>query len=202
MFGRETTDYFLKLQDDYHLEGYNSSQEVIDKSRQRLAILNSVKPDNLNIQGQKEYRYQLGIEKFIISFFTNHHNGHKAFQLLPDDNNKEEALKIIRQLNPLETIGHYAGTISKYGATRGEEGILISLNLRWLPDYIDLQQRAGLEPIRINFQPTSHDPLAQDPGHNTFFIDDKKNFWLSSGEKELVITTGTNGKLRLEKGTD
>lgn len=201
MFGRETTDYFLRLQEDYKLEGYGSSLEAVEKAEQRLAVLNAVDTGALNRQGKKEYDYQKGMEYFIISFFTNHHDAHEAFKLLKDGK-REEALPWVQKLNPLETIGLYAETISAYGATRGEEGVLVSLNLRWLPDYIDLKQRAGLEPVRTNFQPTSHDPLAQGAGHHTFFVDPEKNFWLSLGEKELGIPTGTTGKKPLEKITD
>jgi hypothetical protein len=163
--------------------------------------LGKVDTTSLNVQGGKEYHHQLGMEQFIISFFTNHHLGHQAFQLLKDGK-REEALPLVQKLNPLETIGLYAETIAAYGATRGEEGILVSMNLRWLPDYIDLKQRAGLEPVRINFQPTSHDPLAQGAGHNTFFMDEEKNFWLGLGERELGVPAETNEKLPLEKVPD
>ncbi len=201
MFGRETSDYFQRLNEDYKLEGYGSSLEAIEKAKQRLAVLNAVNINNLNNQGKKEYRYQLGMEKMIISFFTNHHYGHKAYQLL-QNGNRAEALPLVQRLNPSETIGIYAETISEYGATRGEQGVLISLNLRWLPDYIDLKQRTGLEPVRINFQATSHDPLAQGAGQNTFFIDKEKNYWLSLGEKESGIPAENSGKRSLETITD
>jgi hypothetical protein len=201
MFGRETSDNFLRLKEEYNLDGYGSSLEVVEKAEQRLAVLNAVDTSALNSQGKKEYDYQKGMEHFIISLFNNHHDGHEAFKLL-QEGKRQEAIPWIRKLKPLETIGLYAETISAYGATKGEEGVLISLNLRWLPDYIDLKQQTGLEPVRISFQPTSHDPLAQGAGHHTFFIDPEKNFWLSLGEKELGIPAGTNGKQPLEKITD
>ena len=45
--------------------------------------------------------------------------------------------------------------------TRGEQGLVVSMNTRWLPHYVRLRQALGLEPIRYNFGPTSHEPLAQ-----------------------------------------
>ncbi len=201
MFGRETTDYFMPADEDYHLEGYNSALEVIERAEIRLKILEKVNPNALNEQGLKEYNYQVGMENFIISFFNNHHNIHKATLLL-QVGKREEAMQFVQRLKPKESIKLYAETIAEFGATKGEEGTLLSLNLRWLPDYIDLRQRVGLEPIRINFQPTSHDPLAQGAGNNTFFIDKEKNFWSALGEKELNVKATTNRSLPLKKVTD
>ncbi|MBT6764926.1 MAG: hypothetical protein HOA90_10390, partial [Prolixibacteraceae bacterium] len=197
MFGRETSDYFIRPSEEYHLEEYNSSIEVVEKAKLRLEILQKVDVDNLNSQGLKEYNYQIGMEKFLISFFENHHNIYQAFKLLREGKN-EDAVPFVKQLNPEESIKMYSNLISDFGATRGEEGILLSLNLRWLPDYIDVRQRIGIEPVRINFQPTSHDPLAQGAGRHTFFIDSEKKFWHSKGEKELGILAATNGKLPLK----
>ena len=201
MFGRETSDDFIPSQEDYHLEGYNSALEVIEKAKLRLEILHKVKVENLNPHGFKEYNYQLGMEEFIISFFENHNNIHQAYMLLREGR-PEATIQFAQKLNPEETIKIYSKLISEHGATQGEEGILLSLNLRWLPDYIDVRQRAGMEPVRINFQPTSHDPLAQGAGHHTFFIDSEQNIWHSKGEKELGIVAATNGALPLVNISD
>jgi len=201
MFGRETTDYFMRADEEYQLEGYNSSLEVVERAKNRLKILEKVNIQAINDQGLKEYNYQVGMEKFIISFFNNHYNIHRAFILL-EDGKREEAIQFVKKLKPEKSIKLYAKTIAEFGATKGEKGILLSLNLRWLPDYIDVRQRAGLEPIRINFQPTSHDSLAQGTGHNTYFIDEEENLWSAFGEKELDIKTMTNGSRPLKKVTD
>ncbi len=84
MFGRETTDYFIRADKDYLLEGYSSALEVVESAENRLGILRKVNRDALKKQGLKEYRYQVGMEKFIISLFNNHHNIHRAYQLLKD----------------------------------------------------------------------------------------------------------------------
>lgn len=203
MFGRETSDHFLVLDEEYNLEGYGSSMEVVEKARERLAVLEEVDPQALNAQGIKEYDYQIGMEKFIISFFTNHHLAHSTVNAMKqDDFTMGEVVSLARKLNAEETVELYAKTIGEYHATRGEEGLLFSLNLRWLPDYIDLKQRTGLEPVRINFQPTSHDPLAQGAGSHTFFVDAKQHYWLSLGEKELGCPCETNGQWPLKAVTD
>lgn len=201
MFGRETSDYFLRLDQEYNLDGYESSEEVIIKAEQRLRILNSVDVKSLNKNGEREYGYQMGIEKFIISLFTCHQHGHAAYNALLQGN-RDEAVALVKKIRPVETVQIFARTIREYGATRGEEGLLISLNLRWLPDYIDLKQRAGLEPVRVNFQPTSHDPLAQGMGTNTFFVDEAGDFWLSLGEKEVDILAEASDNLPMKKVTE
>jgi len=197
MFGRETSNDFIPPNKDYHLEGYSSALEVVEKAKKRLEILQKVNVKNLNKQGLKEFNYQLGMEEFVISFFENHNNIYRAFLLL-SEGKTEEAIPFVQKMNPEESIKIYSKIISDFGATRGEEGVLLSLNLRWLPDYIDVRQREGMIPIRINFQPTSHDPLAQGAGRHTFFIDSDKNLWHSKGEKELGIPAATNGTLPLK----
>lgn len=201
MFGRETSDYFIRPNVDYHLEGYNSALEVVEKTKLRLEILQKVNVDNLNKQGLKEYNYQLATEEFLISFFENHNNIFQSSSLL-NEGKTQAAVSFVEKLNPEESIKMYSKLISDFGATRGEEGILLSLNLRWLPDYIDIRQRVGMDAIRINFQPTSHDPLAQGAGNHTFFIDADKNFWHSKGEKELGITAAKNKIFPLKYITD
>jgi len=201
MFGRETSDNFIQPSQDYELEGYLSSLEVVEEAKKRLSLLGDVKATSLKTQGLREFNYQLGMEEFIVSFFQNHHNLHQAFVLLKDEK-PDEAMPFILKLDPLEAIDLYAKTIMEYGATKGEQGVLVSLNLRWLPDYLDIKQRVGIESVRVCFQPTSHDPLAQGAGKNTFFIDDEKAWWLSLGEKEAGIPAETNGNLPLRSISD
>jgi len=83
----------------------------------------------------------------------------------------------------------YANLVGKYEPTKGEKGIVISLNLRWLPDYIDLRQRVGLGDIRINLQPTSYDPLSQGTGHYSYFIDSEGEMWKGLGGYEIGQAT-------------
>jgi hypothetical protein len=201
MFGRETSSFFLKPEKKFQKVGYKSSLEVVEKAKERLKILEKVNVAGLNSQGVLEYNYQVGMEEFIVSFFNNHYHAHQVFSLL-NKGKVDEAARIARLLNPEETISMYSKILDKYDGTRGEEGVLISLNLRWFPAYIDLRQRTGLEDIRINFQPTSHEPLAQGAGKHTFFVDEKKNFWLALGEHELNITAKTNKEIPLKNISD
>jgi hypothetical protein len=184
MLGRETLDHFIATNEPYELEGYQSALDAKEKAEKRLRLLMSTSQSALNPHGKKEYLYQVEMEKFIISFFNNHHHIHQGFLAL-EEGDYELAGKHALQTNPEEAIGIYADAIKAYGATRGEMGVLVSLNLRWMPDYIDLRQRTGLDDIRINFQPTSHDPLAQQAGHFSFHIDPEGGMWIGLGEKEI-----------------
>jgi hypothetical protein len=62
---------------------------------------------------------------------------------------------------------------------------LYLLNLRWLTHYVCLAQQLGAEPIRTNFAPTSHDPLAQNRGRFTYFIDRSDQLWEVRGQEEI-----------------
>jgi hypothetical protein len=81
-------------------------------------------------------------------------------------------------------IEKFAKFSSLGGITRGEQGLVISLNTRWLPHYVRLRQQLGLEPVRYRFAATSHDPLAQLPGRFTFHFDRERALWECLGEKE------------------
>jgi hypothetical protein len=106
------------------------------------------------------YAYHRAMEVCTISFFTDHHHAHQATRLLKAGD-RTGAGDHARRTDVAASIRLYAEMIEANGPTRGELGIVVSLNLRWLPDYIDLYQQLRLEPVRISIQPTSHDPLAQ-----------------------------------------
>ena len=59
------------------------------------------------------------------------------------------------------------------------------MNMRWKADFINLNQHLGLEHVRFRFSPTQHDPLAQAPGHFSYFIDEKGDWWRCLWEHEL-----------------
>lgn len=193
MLGRETTDHFIATYEPYELDDYESALDAKEKAEERLKLLNSVDQAALNTQGKKEFQYQLDMEHFIISFFNNHHHIHQAYLAL-QEGNYELAREHAAQTNPEEAIRIYAKTITAYGATKGELGVLVSLNLRWLPEYINIKELTGLEDIRINFQPTSHDPLAQSSGRYSFHIDSEGEMWKGIGQKEIGMEV-SNGSL-------
>ena len=87
------------------------------------------------------------------------------------------------QCHPEAVIEQFA-KLSSSGITRGEQGLIVTLNTRWLVYYIRQRQMLGMEPVRYNFGPTSHDKLAQAPGHFTYFFDAGQKVWETLGEEE------------------
>jgi hypothetical protein len=60
-----------------------------------------------------------------------------------------------------------------------------------------------LEPVRLNFAPTSHDPLAQSPGKFTFHFDADHGLWECLGTKETGAETFVfSGNTKLARADD
>lgn len=198
LFARETFDNFIDLPrstkgvkplsqgPERPVYGIQPDQvdSVISKVRERLSILNSINSKKLPEGGEKWLNYFKLNEEFYISFFRNHLQFVKAYGLL-QNHQYNEARTEIEPTNPDETMELYQKAIRQLNPTIGEKGIVVSINLRWLPDYIDLKQQSGIAPILIKFAETRHDPLAQGPGKYSFFADSQKQLWVTLGNKEL-----------------
>ncbi|MCK4858891.1 MAG: discoidin domain-containing protein, partial [candidate division Zixibacteria bacterium] len=98
--------------------------------------------------------------------------------------NIAQAREALIDLSPSDVIENYARFSSLGGITRGEQGLVASMNLRWLTHYVRHYQMLLTEPVRYNFAPTSHDPLAQSMGTFTFHIDRDGDLWECFGTKE------------------
>jgi hypothetical protein len=180
MFGRETSNHFVDLGTQKIGHGLEPWEEMVKKSKQRLAMLNEIPG-----LSQNEYlQYQKAMEEFYISFFENQILFREAFKLA-GNNQTDQAKELLSRAKPVETIQRYADAHKAIGFTRGEKALVFSMNTRWLVDYMNLGQRLGMEPIRFKFSPTYHDPLAQAPGSYSYWIDEDGNWWRSLWEHEL-----------------
>jgi hypothetical protein len=184
MLGRETTQQFMH-------KSVKIDAEMINKYNERLTLLDDVDLSNQNESIRQKYNYYKNYEHFTRSIIQD--------QLLIDSINKNiqvmdknHLIGLVNQINAKETIKKYVKTITSLKPTRGGKAILLSLNLRWLPDYCSVRQLLGLEPSLIDFQPTNYESLAQLPGEYTFYIDDKDNTWLCAGEKETGFKAFNN----------
>ena len=175
-FGRETLDYFM-----HHW--VKIKPEMATNCTERLKILDKIDTTGLSAEAKNIHTYFTKLEQFSRLFIEN--------QILLDSaharlkrNDLPAARETIDQLNPEKAVQLYTQAITARDFTKGEEGLLLSLDLRWLPDFMSVRQQVGLEPIRINFEPTNHETMAQASGKFTFFVDEQKQWWLSAGEKE------------------
>jgi hypothetical protein len=141
-----------------------------------------MKPDAKSI-----IEYYLGQERFYLSFITQHGILHEA-NIAWKEGQLQKASSLISKASPESTLLTYSNLHESLEYTRGEEAMLISLNLRWLPDFVEQKQLSRVETIRYNFQPTRHDPLAQAPGKYSFFTDENGALWRGMGEAEVMNT--------------
>jgi hypothetical protein len=176
IFARETSDFFID-------RPLTNITQVIAGCRERLKLIESVDTVKLTPQQRERLDYFAGLEKFIAALFQNHgkfQDGQAAFK----KGDRAAARAAMAACKPEPVIEQFAKFSSLGGITRGEQGSVVSLNTRWLPHIIRLRQQLGLEAIRYNFGPTSHDPLAQAPGRFTFHFSAEHRFWQTLGAEE------------------
>ncbi|MEI6193633.1 MAG: hypothetical protein WCS42_04810, partial [Verrucomicrobiota bacterium] len=179
IFARDTSDRFI----DRRLTNIT---EVIVGCRSRLAIIDKADTTGLLPEHRQRLDYQRGLEEFIAAF----HEAHGYFQESQDLLGKGDvagARTLITKCHPEQVIQQFARFSSLGGITRGEQGLIVSLNTRWLSHIVRQRQALGLESVRINFAPTSHDLLAQARGTFTFHFGPNHDLWECWGEEE----TGT-----------
>lgn len=181
IIGRETSDWFIDRK-------LTSISEVVPAYEQRMKILNGIEESTLDASAANQLNYFKGLERFIIDIYRTE----DALQRSRDmyrAGNIAAARDIIATCRPKSVIERYARFSSLGGITRSEQGLVVSLNLRWLTHYLRHRQALGTEPVRYNFAPTSHDPLAQSMGIFTFHFEPNHNVWECYGTKETGAPT-------------
>jgi hypothetical protein len=199
-FGRETTDRFIDLP-------LADAAQVMARCRERRAMIDRIDASALEPEGRERLAYYRDYEAFTEAFFRSH----AAYERALEAHRRGDAAgarQAVAEADPRAVIELYTRAAAHGAMTRGEQALIISLNLRWLPYIISLRQALGLEPVRFKFQPTLHEPLAQGAGLNTFWIDAHGALWKGLGEKETgapaVAQTGETDEvcasgIRLEK---
>ena len=170
-FGRETTDAFI----EWPLTGKDAA---IAACQERIRLLEGAAGSHA--------AYFRGLERFIIAFYE----AQTAYQDTVAAWKKGDmaaARAVIAACHPEEAIRTYVQFASGGGMTPGEKGLLYSLNTRWLVYFTRMRQILGLDPIRINFGPTSHEKLAQGPGRFTYFHDAAGQVWQTFGTEETKV---------------
>ena len=134
---------------------------VAARCRQRLDLLAKVSQAQLTPSGRQWVEYFSGMERFVIAFFESQ-TAYEEAQALREEGRLEQARQALARCKPEDVIEQFAQVSSLGGITKGEQGIIVSMNLRWLPYIVSERQAEGLEPVRLRFEPTFHDPLAMD----------------------------------------
>ena len=180
-FARETSDLFID-------QPMTNAEQVVAGCRQRLKLLAAVDPAGLTRQQCDRVAYFQGLEEFIAAIHQAQSAlQHSQAQLKAGD--PAGARAALTECHPEPVIEQFARFSSLGGITRGEQGSVVSLNLRWLPYYLRQRQALGIEAVRFNFAPTSHDKLAQLPGKFTWHFDASHQVWQTLGAEETGAST-------------
>ncbi len=190
-FARETSDWFV----DRPLD---EPGPVARGIRSRVGLLDEVDPAKMRSAAKERLEYFRGIEKFTGEVHRLESTFREVHRLLGQDQ-LDDARQLAESIaeQPQRVIREFADTVRLGGITRGEQGLVVTLNTRWLPHYVGLRQRLRLAPIRYNFGPTVHDPIAPRPGKFTFHFDPQKRIWQTLGQQETgakVFTFGGHKK--------
>ncbi|MCC6352925.1 MAG: hypothetical protein IT577_03505 [Verrucomicrobiae bacterium] len=175
-FSRETSDWVI----DRRLENVEA---VIQGCKERKTLLHALQGVTRSPDQRARADYFLGLEDFIAAF----HEAHDLYQRSRDalaKGDAAEARRLISLCHPEPVIEMFARFSSLNGITRGEQGLVVAYNLRWLTHIIGHRQALGLEPLRIKFAPTQHDPLAQAAGRFTFHAEADHRIWACLGTEE------------------
>jgi hypothetical protein len=180
-FGEETTDKFVNRN---HM--LNAENEEVG-SKQRLELLSRMRPLAGDGQATDWIGYFEDWEKYAQGIYQAQSALQKSEAAL-HAGDVELARREITVATPEKAIEQYSKTIRHGQTSQGEKGILITLNLRWLPYFEAQRQAVGLAPLQIEFAPTVHEPLAQGVGRYSFDFDASKRVIGVLGSAEL----GTN----------
>jgi hypothetical protein len=181
MFGCDSNDRFM----DRPLV---EPERVITECRGRMDILGKIPTESLSPEASEQLNYYKDFERFLIAFYESHSAWERSVDLL-SKGNVENSRKAMALCDPKRVLEQYARAISRGKPTRGEMGLLISLNLKWLPYVFSQRQALGLEAIRYHFQPTEHEALAQGVGKYTFYLDQDRELWKAAGQWETQTPT-------------
>ena len=182
-FGRETGDLFM----DRRLKNV---EEIMAGCRERLKLIDQVQIADLTSDQRQRVAYFEGLEKFITAI----HESQSAFersQAFLGAGDLPGARAALRLCEPERVLEQFARFSSLGGMTRGEQGLVVSLNTRWLTHIIQQRQALGREAVRVNFAPTRHEPFAQEAGKFTFYFDSAREVWECRGTQETGVEVFT-----------
>jgi hypothetical protein len=174
LIGRETGPRFMDVP-------LKDPEGAMERTRERLALLEKV--DGNAAENREWLSYFRDYEQFMLAFFQSHRALETAQEAVARGA-WDEARRAIAKSDPESAIAQFAQAARRGSISRGEQALVVSLNLRWLPHVVSARQAAGADAVRIKFGPTQHEALAQSAGTNTFYFDADRRVWKVMGEKE------------------
>lgn len=179
--GRETSDFFI----DHEL-GDLAAIEAEQRARlEKLAALDREQTDK---HGREWLDYFAGLEEYVLGIYRTEDGFNRAKKQYAAGD-LDAARATMAACRPEKVIERYAEFSQQGGMTRGEEGLVVSMNTRWLPHYTRFRQALGLEAVRYNLAPTSHDLLAQSRGVFAFHFGPDRSVWQCFGTEETGAET-------------
>lgn len=152
--------------------------------KERVSLLDKALKKVNSKEEEELIAYHYHLENFISKVIEVENHFFKAQDLLVAGK-MEEARAETKLCNIEEVINYYAEYIGYYGITKEEMGMLVSMNMRWYPSYVQLRSTVGLDDLRFNFDHTNYEPLVHEPGWSTFFFDKDKKLWETFGTHEI-----------------
>ena len=179
-FGEETTDKFIN-------RGHvlDAEDEAVG-AKARLELLNEMQPLVSDDVAREWVAYFEDWEHYARGVYAAQSALQKSEAAL-EAGDKVTARREIEAAKPESAIEDYAKAIRHGQTSRGEKGILITLNLRWLPYFEAQRQAVGLEPLQVEFAPTHHEPQAQGVGHYSFDFNSSRHVIEVLGTEELGV---------------
>ena len=177
-FGRETSDKFISMTLDAENEAIGA--------KSRMELLKQMEPFAQGAAARDWVGYFEDWERYAQGVFEAQAALQKS-EAAMKAGDLALARREIAAATPESAIEQYSKTIRHGTTSRGEEGILISMNLRWLPYFEAQRQTVGLEPLQIEFAPTYQDAVTQQPGAYTFDLDSSKHVIEVLGSSELGV---------------
>jgi hypothetical protein len=172
-FGRETRTWFIDHQisaDDY--------RNTIQGCETRLEMLLK-----MDVQNNPQIQYFKGLEEFCIDFYATQFNYQEALNACKSGNYKK-AQNLISACYPEKVIEKYAEISKLNGITKGEKGVIIEMNLSWVPLINSLRQTLRVHADYLNFGTVNFPDLGVGLLNTNFIIDSENRLWRTLGEEE------------------
>lgn len=144
--------------------------------RERLSLLERAGRLPMTERSRERLAFFGGMERFAALCFESE----AALQLSVEQFRQADyaaARESLARSRVEEAIDLYAEAASHGGITRGEQGVLIGLNLGWLPFHENQRQALGLAAARYDFGPTQSEKLAQAAGTMSYTVDAQRRLW-------------------------